>query len=110
MLEGGGNCIEYLKRGWNRKEVRENKDFTKGGQAGSMGECLQKGKWPNRCGTGFPICGSEAQIHLAPRSTQSFKRVYQMSTRNSWGLSPFSGSAALRQLDLIHKKGPKVFF
>ena len=25
-------------------------------------------------------------------------------------LSPFSGSAALRQLNLIHKKGPKVFF
>ena len=29
--------------GWNRKEGRENKDFKKGGQAGSKGGCLKKG-------------------------------------------------------------------
>ena len=30
MREGGGNCLKYLKRGWNRKEGRENKYFKKG--------------------------------------------------------------------------------
>ena len=43
MREGGGNCLKYLKRGWNRKEWRGNKDFKKGGQAGSRGGCLKKG-------------------------------------------------------------------
>ena len=27
--ESGENCLEYLKRGWNRKEWRRNKDFKK---------------------------------------------------------------------------------
>ena len=31
MCEGGGNCLKYLRRGWNRKEGRGNKDFKKGG-------------------------------------------------------------------------------
>ena len=43
LCEGGGNCLKYLKRGWNRKEGRENKDFKKGGQAGSRGGCLRMG-------------------------------------------------------------------
>ena len=43
MREGGGNYLKYLKRGWNRKEGRRNKDFKKGGQAGSRGGCLRKG-------------------------------------------------------------------
>ena len=30
MREGGWNCLKYLKRGWNRKEGRGNKDFKKG--------------------------------------------------------------------------------
>ena len=34
--------LKYLKRGWNRKEGRGNKDFIKGGQTGSNGECLEK--------------------------------------------------------------------
>ena len=39
MHEGGRNCLKYLKRGWNRKEWRGNKDFKRGGrgQAGSRG-------------------------------------------------------------------------
>ena len=46
MGEGGGNCVKYLKREWNRKEGRGNKDFKKGGgQAGSRGGCLKKGGW-----------------------------------------------------------------
>ena len=31
LRESGGNCLKYLKRGWNRKEGRGNKDFKKGG-------------------------------------------------------------------------------
>ena len=43
LHEGGGNCVKYLKRGWNRKEGRRNKDFKRGGgQAGSRGGCLKK--------------------------------------------------------------------
>ena len=44
MLEGGGNCLKYLKRGWNRTEGKGHKDFKKeGGQAGSRGGYLKKG-------------------------------------------------------------------
>ena len=43
MLEGGGNCLKYLKRGWNRTEGKGHKDFKKeGGQAGSRGGYLKK--------------------------------------------------------------------
>ena len=31
MREGGGNCLKYLKMGWNRKGVKGNKDFKKRG-------------------------------------------------------------------------------
>ena len=37
LHEGGGNCLKYLKRGWNRKEGRRNKDFKDGEQTGSRG-------------------------------------------------------------------------
>ena len=48
MAEGGcvrvgGTKIKYLKRGWNRKEGRGNKDFRNGGQLGSRVGCLKKG-------------------------------------------------------------------
>ena len=36
------NHLKYLKRGWNGKEGRENKDLKKGWQAESRGECLEK--------------------------------------------------------------------
>ena len=47
MREGGGNSLKYLKRGWNRKEGRGNKDFKKEGKAGSRCGCLKKeeGDW-----------------------------------------------------------------
>ena len=53
LCEGGGNCVMYLKRWWNRKEGSGNKDFKNGGeggggQAGSTGGCLKKG---DRAGT-----------------------------------------------------------
>ena len=38
----GGDCLKYLKRGWNRKEGCGNKGFKKGGQA----EPLYK-QWEN---------------------------------------------------------------
>ena len=41
LHEVGGNHLKYLKRGWNGKEGRGNKDFKKGWQAGSRGECLK---------------------------------------------------------------------
>ena len=44
MREGGGNYLKYLKREWDRKEGRRNKDFKKrGGESGSRGGCLKKG-------------------------------------------------------------------
>ena len=44
-MKGGGNCLKHLKRGWNRKEGRGNKDFKKGGgQAGSRVGFLKKGR------------------------------------------------------------------
>ena len=43
LREGGGDCLKYLKRRWNRKEGRGNKNLKKGrGQAGSRGGCLEK--------------------------------------------------------------------
>ena len=46
LREGGGNCLKNLKRGWNRKKGRGNKDFKKGGQAGSRGGALKGGLEP----------------------------------------------------------------
>ena len=37
MSEGGGNCVKYLKREWNRNEGKRNKDFKRGeGEAGGV--------------------------------------------------------------------------
>ena len=51
LRQGGGNCLKYLIRGWNRKEGREKKFKKKGGggHAGSRDGCLKKG------GTGPPL-------------------------------------------------------
>ena len=46
---GGGNCLKYLKRRWNRKEGRGNKDFKKSWKAGSRGGCLKTE------GSGIPL-------------------------------------------------------
>ena len=35
MCEGGGNCLKYLKREWNRAEEMGHKDIKKGVQAGT---------------------------------------------------------------------------
>ena len=34
--KGVGNCLKYLKRGWNRIEGRGNKDFKNGGKLGQV--------------------------------------------------------------------------
>ena len=34
LCEGGGNCLKYLKRGWNRKDGKGNNDLKKGGKLG----------------------------------------------------------------------------
>ena len=39
-------CLKYIKRGWNRKEERGNKDFKKGGTS-SRGVCLKEGWNPH---------------------------------------------------------------
>ena len=44
LCKAEGNCLKYLKRGWNRKDGWENKDFKKKeGQAGSRSGCLKMG-------------------------------------------------------------------
>ena len=44
MCESRGNCLKYLKRRWNRKDMRGNRDFKKGRvQAGSRGVDLKRG-------------------------------------------------------------------
>ena len=46
LRKHGGDCLKYLKSGWNRKEGRGNKDLKNGeggGQAGSRGGCLKEG-------------------------------------------------------------------
>ena len=43
MCEGGGNCLKYLTRGWNRKEGRGGKDFKKGGKLGEGVEAFRRG-------------------------------------------------------------------
>ena len=40
-----GDCLKYLKRGWNRKEGRGNKDFKKGGCKQDQGvSALKRGR------------------------------------------------------------------
>ena len=58
LREGGENCLKYLKKGWNRKEGRGNKDFKKGGKLGQGVGALERGlKLPYKlC---YPILGAE---------------------------------------------------
>ena len=44
LREGRGNCVKYLKRGWNRNVGRGNKDFKKEGKLGQgVGAFKKKG-------------------------------------------------------------------
>ena len=39
-----GNCLKYLKRGWNRKEGKGNKDLRKGGKLDQKMSALKRGR------------------------------------------------------------------
>ena len=45
MREGGGNCLKYIKKGWNRTEGRGHKDLKKGGKLGQEVDALKRGGW-----------------------------------------------------------------
>ena len=58
-VDGGGGCLKYLKRGWNKKEGKENKDFKKGGQAGPKGKArtsLRTMRYISFCKFSFICC------------------------------------------------------
>ena len=40
-----GDCLKYLKRGWNRKEGRGNNDFKKGSKLVQGVGALKRGSW-----------------------------------------------------------------
>ena len=44
LREGGENCVKYFKRGWNKKEGRENKDFENGGKLSQRMDAIQRGE------------------------------------------------------------------
>ena len=49
LREHGGDCLKYLKSGWNRKEGRGNKDLKNGGGGGKLGQgvdALKRGLEP----------------------------------------------------------------
>ena len=52
LREGGGNCLKYLKRGWNRTKGRENKDLKK---RGKLGQGVGALKWGVGEGAGTPL-------------------------------------------------------
>ena len=58
LCEGWGNCLKYLKMGWNRKEGRGSKDLKREGGIGSKDGCLKKK------GAGTPLQTMVAFIQL----------------------------------------------
>ena len=54
-------CLKYLKRGWNTKEGRANKDFKKGGKLGQGVGALKSG------GGGGGAGGVEPPYELCPQ-------------------------------------------
>ena len=54
-------CLKYLKRGWNTKEGRANKDFKKGGKLGQGVGALKGG------GGGGGWGGVEPPYELCPQ-------------------------------------------
>ena len=42
-MRRAGDCLKYLKRRWNRKERRGNKDFKKGGKLVQRVSVLKRG-------------------------------------------------------------------
>ena len=44
LRESGGNCLKYLKKGWDRKEGRRNKNFKNGSKLGQEVDVLKRGR------------------------------------------------------------------
>ena len=66
MLEGGENCVKYLKRGGTEKRGRETMILKKGGgQAGSRSECLKIGDWNPLTAHEYLIIGLHLRLHWA---------------------------------------------
>ena len=68
LREGGGNCLKYLKRGWNRKEGRGNKYFKKEDNLGQgVGALKRMGAEPP-----YKLC--KFNLRLDKRSGQTLER------------------------------------
>ena len=67
MQEGRGNCLKYLKRGWNRKEERETKILKKGEASWVKAWVPYKGG-----GTGTPL---RAMTNLLTAKCQTKKKT-----------------------------------
>ena len=63
MCEGGGNCLKYLKKEWNRKQGRGNKDFRKGGKLGQEVGALKGGG--GGLESPYELCGRTLQCSSA---------------------------------------------
>ena len=73
LREGGGNCIKYLKRGWNRKEGRGNKKLKKegGDKLGQGVGTLKRGLEPP-----YELCTSVAYKKTACISLIELKSLH----------------------------------
>ena len=80
LREGGGNCLKYLKRWWNRKEGKGNKGFKKGAQAGSRGGCIKKG---DGGGAGTPL----RTMNLYKNSSDSTKFYVKNEKKKSQSMA-----------------------
>ena len=59
-------CLKYLKRGWNTKEGRANKDFKKGGKLGQGVGALKGGGGGGGGGGGWnPLTNYALSFHTA---------------------------------------------
>ena len=72
MLEGGSNCLKYLKRGWNRKEGRGNKDLKKRGEASWV-----KGWVPKKGGAGTPLRTMHKTCVSSPGAKNALNKIQQ---------------------------------
>ena len=61
----GGNCIKYLKRGWNKKEGRETKILKRGCKQGQQVGALKEGGLEPP----YKLWSSTKQVSLSGYST-----------------------------------------
>ena len=80
MRKGGGNCLKYLNRGWNRTKGRRHKDFKKGGKPGQGVGALKMGSW-NILTNYVPVFN--AKDHPV-RKTLRFCSTYLIASLNLW--------------------------